>query len=98
VSRNDRQQVVLRNPDGNVVQALPSRSDETAASAKKTLSDLKKELKQTVQQQTARLYEAMSAKATDIAIAKQVSLDRLVVAASVGIPQRPKRRLPPARH
>src|SRR5262249_46657451 len=51
--------VELRNPEGKVVQALPSGAGETEA--KKAFSTLKKELKQTVQQQTARLYEAMCA-------------------------------------
>jgi hypothetical protein len=52
--------VVLRNPDGKVVQGLPA-NDETVDAAKKALSNLRKELKQTQQQQTARLYEAMCA-------------------------------------
>jgi hypothetical protein len=55
--------IVLRNPDGKVVQGLPA-NDETVEAAKKALSTLKKELKQTQAQQTARLYEAMCAERT----------------------------------
>ena len=50
--------VVLKNPAGQIVQAL-SGSGETAVAAKKALGALRKEVQQTVPQQTARLYEAM---------------------------------------
>jgi hypothetical protein len=49
----------LRNPDGKIVQAPPSGEGGEAAAARKAFSNLKKEAKQTQQQQTARLYEAM---------------------------------------
>ncbi|MFP5393272.1 MAG: DUF4132 domain-containing protein, partial [Gammaproteobacteria bacterium] len=57
--------VVLRNPDGKVVSALPEpRQDDDPAQykeAKQQVSLCKKEVKQVVQMQTARLYEAMCA-------------------------------------
>jgi len=52
---------VLRNPDGKIVQTLPSGDEDATAAAKKAFSNLKKEVKQTLHQQTARLYEAMCA-------------------------------------
>lgn len=57
--------LVVENPDGKVVASLPSPTDpageEEAKAARKTLSTAKKELKQTIELQTARLYEAMCA-------------------------------------
>ncbi|MCK0097303.1 DUF4132 domain-containing protein [Yoonia sp. F2084L] len=50
---------VLTNPDGKVVKALSSGTDEATKAAKKQLSASKKELKQVVTMQTARLYEAL---------------------------------------
>ncbi len=54
---------VLRTPDGKVLKALPTpRQDddaEAAKEAKKELTAHKKEVKQVVDLQTARLYEAM---------------------------------------
>lgn len=54
---------VLRSPDGKVLKALPApRQDddaEAAKEAKKELTAHKKEVKQVVDLQTARLYEAM---------------------------------------
>ncbi|WAJ30350.1 DUF4132 domain-containing protein [Antarcticirhabdus aurantiaca] len=55
--------LVLENPDGKPVASLPSPSDPDEASeakdAKAALSAAKKELKQTAELQTKRLYEAM---------------------------------------
>jgi hypothetical protein len=55
--------IVLRNSEGKTVSALPApRQDDAAASiteAKQLLSTCKKELKQVLAMQTARLYEAM---------------------------------------
>ncbi len=50
---------VLTNPDGKVVKALSSGTDDATKAAKKQLSASKKELKQVVTMQTARLYEAL---------------------------------------
>lgn len=50
---------VLKNPDGKIVKALSSASDETTKASKKQLSASKKELKQVLKMQTARLYEAL---------------------------------------
>lgn len=50
---------VLTNPEGKVVKALSSGTDEATKAAKKQLSASKKELKQVVTMQTARLYEAL---------------------------------------
>jgi len=56
---------VLHNPDGKEIKALPEpRQDESADNAKEAkqqLSICKKELKQVMTMQTARLYEAMCA-------------------------------------
>ena len=56
---------VLRNPDGKEMKALPEpRQDEApevAKEAKQQLSSCKKELKQVITMQTARLFEAMCA-------------------------------------
>ena len=56
---------VLHNPDGKEIKALPEpRQDEApevAKEAKQLLSSCKKELKQVITMQTARLYEAMCA-------------------------------------
>ena len=56
---------VLHNPDGKEIKALPEpRQDESpdkAKEAKQQLSVCKKELKQVITLQTARLYEAMCA-------------------------------------
>ncbi|WP_182084159.1 DUF4132 domain-containing protein [Aureimonas sp. ME7] len=57
--------LALQNPDGKPVASLPSPSDPDEAAeakeAKGALSAAKKELKQTVELQTGRLYEAMCA-------------------------------------
>ncbi|WP_299719207.1 DUF4132 domain-containing protein [uncultured Tateyamaria sp.] len=50
---------VLTNPEGKVVKALSSGTDDATKAAKKQLSASKKELKQVVTMQTARLYEAL---------------------------------------
>lgn len=55
--------LVLENPDGKPVSALPTPTDpaeaEDAKAAKKALSDARKELKETTASQTQRLYAAM---------------------------------------
>jgi len=53
--------VSLRNPAGKDVSSLPSGQDEATATSKKQLATTKKELKQIVAMQSARLYEALCA-------------------------------------
>jgi hypothetical protein len=60
--------ITLTNPAGKPIKALPTLPAgappgdvEDLAAAKKTFGNLRKELKQTAQLQTARLYEAMCA-------------------------------------
>src|SRR5262249_28653431 len=53
--------VILRNPAGKDVTALPSGQDEATTASKKQLATTKKELKQIVTMQSARLYEALCA-------------------------------------
>jgi hypothetical protein len=53
--------VTLRNPAGKDVSSLPSGQDEASAASKKQLATTKKELKQIVAMQSARLYEALCA-------------------------------------
>ncbi len=57
--------LVLENPDGKPVASLPTPADpaeaEEAKAAKKALANAKKELQQTVESQSARLYAAMCA-------------------------------------
>ncbi|GGY60733.1 DUF4132 domain-containing protein [Pseudoduganella albidiflava] len=57
--------IVLRNAEGKTVAALPEpRKDDDAeaiAEAKQQLTQCKKEVRQVIEQQTARLYEAMCA-------------------------------------
>ena len=50
---------VLKNPDGKIVKALSSGKDEATKASKKQLTASKKELKQVIAMQTARLYEAL---------------------------------------
>jgi HEAT repeat protein len=57
-------EIVLRNPAGKEVSGLPSGQDEATAASKKQLSSSKKELKQIISMQTARLYEALCAERT----------------------------------
>ena len=49
----------LRNPSGKVVKSLPSGGDDATKAARKQLSASRKELKQVVSMQSARLYEAL---------------------------------------
>ena len=55
--------IVLYNPDGVKVAALPTPRDEALAAdakeAKAALSAAKKELKQTIEMQSMRFYEAL---------------------------------------
>jgi HEAT repeat protein len=56
--------IVLRNPAGKEVSSLPSGQDEATTASKKQVSASKKELKQIISMQTARLYEALCAERT----------------------------------
>ena len=49
----------LRNPSGDPIKGLPSGDDEATKAAKKQLSTSRKELKQVVAMQRARLYEGL---------------------------------------
>lgn len=53
--------LILRNPAGKDVAGLPSGQDDTTKASKKQLSTSRKELKQIVSMQSARLYEALCA-------------------------------------
>lgn len=61
---NAKLEIVLRNPAGKEVAGLPSGADEATTASKKQLSTSKKELKQVIAMQTARLYEALCAERT----------------------------------
>ncbi|AHG20913.1 HEAT repeat protein [Chania multitudinisentens RB-25] len=60
-----KQKLVLFNPEGKEIKALPAArkddDEEQAKEAKKLFSTSKKELKQVIEQQSVRLYEAMCA-------------------------------------
>ena len=60
-----QQKLVLFNPDGKEIKALPAArktdNEEQTKEAKKLLTSSKKELKQVIELQTARLYESMCA-------------------------------------
>lgn len=58
---DDALKLALRNPEGRVVKAPPAGDDEDSKASKKQLSAAKKELKQIVAMQSARLYEALCA-------------------------------------
>lgn len=49
--------VIVENPDGAVIKALPGGEDETTKASQKQLSASRKELKQVLNLQSARLYE-----------------------------------------
>ncbi len=49
----------IRNPDGKVIKSLPSGQDDATKDSKKQLSASRRELKQVVAMQSARLYEAL---------------------------------------
>lgn len=53
--------LVLRNPDGKAIKALPAGDDEHTKASKKALTAAKKELKQVIDMQSQRLYEALCA-------------------------------------
>lgn len=53
--------ILIENPAGKTVSSLPSGSDSFSAESKKLLSSARKELKQVITLQTARLYEMMCA-------------------------------------
>jgi hypothetical protein len=53
--------VALRNPGGRIVNRLPAGDDAAARRARSALAGLKRDLRQTIQQQAARLHEAMCA-------------------------------------
>lgn len=52
---------VLTNPDGKIVKVLSSGQDDATKASKKQLTASKKELKQVVSMQSARLYEGLCA-------------------------------------
>jgi hypothetical protein len=54
----------LFNPEGNPVKALPAGEDEASKESRKALSAAKKELKQVVELQGSRLFEAMCVERT----------------------------------
>ncbi|MTC28165.1 DUF4132 domain-containing protein [Providencia alcalifaciens] len=60
-----QQKLVLFNPEGKEIKALPAArktdNEELIKESKKLLTSSKKELKQVIELQTARLYEAMCA-------------------------------------
>ncbi|MDB9566586.1 DUF4132 domain-containing protein [Providencia rettgeri] len=60
-----QQKLVLFNPEGKEIKALPAArktdNEELAKESKKLFTASKKELKQVIELQTARLYEAMCA-------------------------------------
>ena len=58
---DDAMKLVVTNPDGRKVGALPAGDDETTKASRKRLSAAKKEIRQVVPIQTARLYEALCA-------------------------------------
>ncbi len=49
----------ISNPDGKKVKSLPAAPDDTTKASKKALSESRRELKQVVAMQSARLYEAL---------------------------------------
>ncbi|MCC8365619.1 DUF4132 domain-containing protein [Xenorhabdus sp. PB61.4] len=62
---NTKQKLALFNPEGKEIKALPAarnnESEEQIKETKKLFTASKKELKQVIELQTARLYEAMCA-------------------------------------
>ncbi|AYG99605.1 DUF4132 domain-containing protein [Pectobacterium parmentieri] len=62
---DSKQRLVLLNPEGKEIKALPAArktdNEEQIKDAKKLFSSSKKELKQIIDLQTARLYESMCA-------------------------------------
>ena len=52
---------VLQNPDGKGIKSLPAGTDDATKASKKQFTASKKELKQVVAMQSARLYEALCA-------------------------------------
>jgi hypothetical protein len=55
----DELEIALLNPEGKRVKALPSGKDDVTKAAKKQLTASKRELKQVVAMQKARLYESL---------------------------------------
>jgi hypothetical protein len=49
----------IRNPDGKVIKSLPAGQDDITKSSKKQLSASRRELKQVVAMQSARMYESV---------------------------------------
>ncbi|MFK7889016.1 MAG: DUF4132 domain-containing protein [Gammaproteobacteria bacterium] len=56
---DDTFKIVLQNPAGKTVKSLPAGKDDYTKAAKKQLSGSRRELKQVISMQTARLYEAL---------------------------------------
>lgn len=53
--------LTIRNPDGKTIKSLPAGTDDETKASKKQLTASRRELKQVVAMQTARLYEALCA-------------------------------------
>ncbi len=51
----------IRNPEGKTIKSLPAGQDDTTKESKKQLSTSRRELKQVISMQSARLYEALCA-------------------------------------
>ena len=58
---NESLTLTLRNPEGKTVKSLPGGQDDATKAAKKQLSASRRELKQVISMQSARLYEALCA-------------------------------------
>lgn len=57
----DDLQLILTNPDGKIIKALPAGDDENTSASKKQLTTSKKEIKQVIKAQSDRLYEGLCA-------------------------------------
>lgn len=57
----DDLQLIVTNPDGKIIKALPAGEDEDTKASKKQLTTSKKEIKQVVKAQSDRLYEGLCA-------------------------------------
>ncbi|SMX27349.1 hypothetical protein TRP8649_01453 [Pelagimonas phthalicica] len=58
---DDAFKLVVLNPDGKAIKALPAGDDDNTKASKKQLSAAKRELKQVITLQGERLYEALCA-------------------------------------
>lgn len=55
----DTLEIVLRNPSGKAVKALPAAKNDAQKEVRKTLADIRKNVSSSVDAQTARLYAEM---------------------------------------